>query len=182
MIASKAVRRYSKALLDASEEAGCLEHIHRDFSTLRGWMENAPTFHLLVLCDCIGHKERRIQALIDLAKAADLHRMTMDFLCAMETAKELKHLSEVMNAFERGYRARSGIVRAGICSAVPLQSDQADELSTRLKQWSGAKQVVPEFSVDSDLLGGFIVRMDGQVFDYSLSGRLARLRRRLASA
>jgi F-type H+-transporting ATPase subunit delta len=67
-------------------------------------------------------------------------------------------------------------------SAVPLTPEQAQRLTERLTQLSGARQVELEMTVDPSLLGGFTVQLGSQFLDTSLRSQLQRLALRLSQS
>ena len=67
-------------------------------------------------------------------------------------------------------------------AAVELTNDQQQAIRDKVIQLTGAHQVELEVSLNSDLLGGVIVKVGSQVFDASLRGQLRRISLSLNSA
>ena len=176
------IRRYAKAMLDVAEQAGGVEAVRSDLEQVRRWLAEAPAFHVFAACDHLGGREERLRALLELARAAGLGRPTAEFLVRIEAAKDLEHLGGILDEFERLRRARAGIVRAEIVSARPLTAGQKTELARRFGRERAGRQMEISYKEDPAILGGFVARIGEQVHDYSVSGRLARLRRRFADA
>ena len=176
------IRRYAKAMLDVAEQAGGVEAVRSDLEQVRRWLVDAPAFHVFAACDHLGGREERLRALLELARAAGLGRQTAEWLARIEGAKDLEHLGEILAEFERLSRARAGIVQAEIVSARPLAEEQKTELARRLGQGRAGRRMEISYKEDPGILGGFVARIGEQIHDYSVSGRLARLRRRLAEA
>ncbi len=89
----------------------------------------------------------------------------------------------------RGFRRRRsgrwrwrsrGDRRAHVRTAVPSDEERG-QLSAKLGQALGGRQVVLTEVVDRAMLGGFVVESGSIVLDGSLEGQLERMRRRLAS-
>ena len=174
-------RRYAKALLEVAEAAQGVDAVRADLAVVRRWLDGAPAFHVFAACDHLGGREARTRAVLDLARAAGLGRLTAEFLARLAAAQDLAHLAAILDEFERQWRARAGIVHGEIVSARPLPEAQKAELARRLG--GGAGQVLElVFREDPGLLGGFVARIGERIHDSSVSGRLARLRRRLAEA
>ena len=176
------MHRYAKAMLDVAEQANAVESVCADLAEVRRWLEAAPAFHVFAACDRIGSREERLRALLELARAAGLGRQTAEFLARVEGAKSLEHLGEILDEFERLRRERAGVVRAEIVSARPLAAEQKAELVRRLDRGRDGRQLEISYKEDPGILGGFVARIGEQIHDYSVSGRLARLRRRIANA
>ena len=174
------VRRYAKALLDVAEQEKCVDAVRADLAEVRRWIAEAPAFHVFAACDHLGGRELRLRALRELARAAGLGRIAAEFLARAEAAQHLEHLAAILDEFERQRQERAGIVRAEIVSARPLSAEQKTALSRR---FGGAGRTMEiSYKEDPGILGGFVARIGEQIHDYSVSGRLARLRRRFAEA
>ncbi len=176
------IRRYAKAVLDVAAQQECVEEVRADLEQVRRWDETAPAFQRFAACGRVGGREERLRALRELARAAGMSRLTAEFLARMEMAKDLEHLGEVLDEFERLRKERAGIVAAEIVSARPLTDGQKAELSRRYGGGASGRVLEISYKEDPGILGGFVARIGEQVHDYSVSGRLARLRRRFADA
>ncbi len=181
MIPGFSIRRFCKALLEAAELSDSLDTVARDLAVVSSWMEKAPAFHVFVVCDSLGLKAARQQALADLAREASLHPVTAGFLCVLEKAGAIRQLPKAIATFNAAYRARAGQFSGHVTSAVPMLPEQVGALEKQVCKQIGAAQLELDFDVNPDLLGGFIVHTDDWILDYSLRGRLTRLRRRLAN-
>ena len=88
---------------------------------------------------------------------------------------------EVADAFSRLADEHEGLAQAEITTAVPLQDDQVAAMEQRLGEALG-KQITATASVDSDIIGGVVLRIDDHLIDGSVRTRLRRLRRELSGA
>ncbi len=173
------VRRFAKALLDVAGAGSGAEAVQADLAQVRRWLDAAPAFHVFAASARLGSREARLRALLELARAAGFGRLTAEFLARIEAAQALARLGEILDEYERLRRERAGIVRAEIVSARPLGAAQRAKLARRC---GAGRQLEISYREDPGLRGGFVARIGGQIQDYSVSGRLARLRRRLAEA
>lgn len=176
------IRRYAKALLDVAMQADGVEAVRSDLEQVRRWLDGAPAFHVFAASHRYGSREIRLRALLELARTAGLGRLAAEFLARVEAAQGLEHLEQILDEFERLYRERTGIVRAEVVSARPLVEGQKAELSRRFGGQPGVRKMEISYKEDPGILGGFVARIGEQIHDYSVSGRLARLRRQLVDA
>ncbi len=72
-----------------------------------------------------------------------------------------------------------GVVTARVTTAVALGDDEQDALRRRLEALTG-KRVRLELGVDSEILGGLVVRIGDRLVDGSVRSRLLALKRSLA--
>ena len=176
------VRRYAKALLDVAEQAKCADAVRADLAQVRRWIAEVPAFHVFAACDHLGGRDLRLRALLELARAAGLGRIAAEFLARAEAAQHLEHLAAILDEFERQRYERAGVVRAEIVSARPLSAEQKAALSRRFGGAGAGRAMEISYKEDPGILGGFVARIGEQIHDCSVSGRLARLRRRFAEA
>ena len=179
---SQAGRRFAKAMLDVAARADSVESVRADLDAVRRWLDASPAFRSFAAGHRLRERDDRMRSLLDLAAAAGLGRKSTDFLALVERSRQMERLPEILDEFERLRRERAGIVRAEIVSAHPLADDQKAELARRFGHGQPGRQLEIEYKEDPAILGGFVARIGEQIHDYSVSGRLARLRRRFANA
>jgi F-type H+-transporting ATPase subunit delta len=96
-----------------------------------------------------------------------------------------KRRAALLGAIASEFEALVDQVRGRVRAEVTLarEPDQAlrTEISSSLERML-SRQVVAEFRVDADLLGGIVVRVGDQVLDGSIRQRSSRLRHRLLAA
>ncbi|MEO0490880.1 MAG: ATP synthase F1 subunit delta, partial [Cyanobacteria bacterium J06659_2] len=87
----------------------------------------------------------------------------------------------IFNQYQILLRELKGVVLAEVVSAVGLSEDQANLVRQRVLEMTGASGVELESTVDSDLLGGVIIKVGSQVIDASLRSQIRRLSLQLSS-
>ncbi len=88
---------------------------------------------------------------------------------------------EIADAFNRLADEHEGLAQAEITTAVPLQPDEVAAMEQRLGEALG-KQITATATVDTDIIGGVVLRIDDHLIDGSVRSRLKRLRRELSGA
>ena len=71
-----------------------------------------------------------------------------------------------------------GIVPGVIRSAAHLSANQRQEIEKKVESITG-KNIVFTEEIDSDLIGGFVIRVKDTVIDLSIKGQLEQLRHKL---
>ena len=173
------VRRFAKTLLDVAAATDRAAAVRADRAELRRWLAEAPAFGVFAACARLGGAEARGRAVRELAGAAGLQTLTTEFLARVEAAGALERLGDILDECDRLERDRAGILRAEIATARPLDDARKADLARRL---AAGRPLEISYREDPGLLGGFVARVGERVYDGSVAGRLARLRRRLADA
>ena len=87
-------------------------------------------------------------------------------------------LSEIRHTLELQIDERTGVAGAEIKSARPLEQGEQLAIEGALSRMTG-KQIRSQYAVDPDLIGGVTARVGSQMFDGSVRGQLAGMRRKL---
>ncbi len=88
---------------------------------------------------------------------------------------------DIADAFNRLADEHEGLAQAEITTAVPLGDDQVAAMEQRLGEAMG-KQITATAAVDSDIIGGVVLRIDDHLIDGSVRTRLRRMRQELSGA
>ena len=174
-------QQYARAVLVLAEERGGEEPIR-----LRGELRQIAT-HVErhpVLRAAIEHpgidsesRGRALVAVVESGGASELLTRLVGLLTARDHLSLLPALAEIYAALVNAAR---GIVPAEVTGAVALTGEQEQALVEALKARAGGELELAT-RVDPRVLGGLRVKMGGRTYDGTVQGRLAALRRSLAS-
>lgn len=85
-------------------------------------------------------------------------------------------LGEMARAYTKFYRQSRGITHAKVVSSTKLDAEVLRRLKEIIRQRRGGEVELEEVE-DADLLGGFVLHIEGEVLDASLKGQIERIRR-----
>ena len=105
-------------------------------------------------------------------------RVIRNFLFVVISHRRIALLDEIRRAFQSLLDDRLGMAEAAVASARELSAEQREAVGAQLSRLTG-KKVRCVFSVEEPLLGGLAARIGSTVYDGSVRGQLARLRRSL---
>ena len=104
-----------------------------------------------------------------------------NFLLLLVDRRRIAFLEPILQQYLVLLRQLNQTVLAEITSAVPLTEAQQQAITEKVITLTKARQVELETKIDSDLIGGVIIKVGSQVIDASLRGQLRRLSLRLSS-
>lgn len=118
------------------------------------------------------------QVLADMMeKSSDKASAIKNFLAFLRRKKQFRLLPKVMQAFEKEWNARKGIVKLSV--AYPEKFEQSvAELGRKIEANLG-KKITIQSKPSQKLIGGFTVQMDDALIDASVQGRLKSLEQKL---
>lgn len=123
---------------------------------------------------------RKRAVLARLAAPLNLPTLIRNFFYVLIDHRRTALLGDIRRSFETLLDERMGVVRADVTSVQPLDEAQRARLADELTRLTG-KQVRCEYSLDPNLVGGVSARIGSTIYDGSVRGRLASLRRTLAA-
>jgi F-type H+-transporting ATPase subunit delta len=172
-----AARRYAEAAFEVARRDGTVEAWRRELDTTAGILGDEEVLRGLVN-PAMPLEER--EAIVSRALEAGASRPVRNLVLLLLRRGRLELLPRVAAEFDRLDDRRLGITHATATSAAPLAEDEVRALTSRLERLTGGT-VALELKVDSDIIGGLIVRVGDRLIDGSVRGRLERLRSRLVS-
>ena len=89
--------------------------------------------------------------------------------------KRIALLTDICSKFQDIYRKMNQIALAEVTSAVSLSDAQQEAVRQKVIQITGARSVELETKLDSDLIGGVVIKVGSQILDASLRGQLRRI-------
>jgi F-type H+-transporting ATPase subunit delta len=168
-------RTYAKALFDAATNAGRLEEVQRDLDAFVEAIHEVPELRNLL----------RNPQLEPRAKAETLEKLLPDadelvrnFLRLVAEKGRAALIEEIVVEFDALVAAEERILAVELTTAHELSEADAAAIVEQIEQAAG-RRVVASRTVNSDLVGGLVLKAGSLEVDSSVRGRLNRLRQEL---
>ena len=173
----RVAKPYARALYEAALEQGALAPIVADIDKLRELIEQSEELTQLIHSPVLSpqFKSETFEQLF----ADAMQPLTINFFKLLASKQRERYLTAIMDVFSVIVDEAAGRLVAQVTTAVPLTSEQEEQLTQQLGAYSG-KQVRLETTTDAQIQGGFIVQLDDTVFDASVATQLQRLKQQLA--
>lgn len=170
----KVASRYAKSLLDLALEQKVLEQIKGDMQLFVNTLKANSELQAVVKNPIIplGKKNAILKAIF----GDKIHTVTAAFLKIVVDKGRAELIYGVAKEFLRAYNGYMNIVTAKVVSAAPLNDSARTEIINKVKALTGGQVILKE-SVDTDLIGGFILTVGDKQFDSSLASSLSRVRK-----
>ena len=104
--------------------------------------------------------------------------ITLNALLVLANHERLGLLPELVNALRRELDQRAGRREAVLTTANSITADEQAAILKSVEESLG-ESLTAHFSVNPDLLGGLVVRIEDTVYDHSVSTSLVSLAERL---
>ncbi|MEB3223919.1 MAG: ATP synthase F1 subunit delta [Candidatus Sericytochromatia bacterium] len=167
--------RYADALFQAATAQGdaVVTRVDEDLAAISGLLADHPALAELWQSPVskVSQKQAAARSLFD----GRVHPLTLNTLLLLFEKKRGMLVRELQVGFRRLLDATRRRAQVQVVSAQALADDQSAALRQQLERQLGLA-IDMDTAVDPDLLGGLVVKIDDQVIDHSLRGRLDALR------
>jgi F-type H+-transporting ATPase subunit delta len=173
LLASKIANPYARALFDFSVEKNIMHQITSDFQNLEIFLnENKELTNYLN--NPIVSSDAKSKILTQILNS-QLNTETFKFLMVLISRDRINLLASIIDKYlELVYEAAS-IRMIEVLTAYPLDNYQKNTLIQKLKDLTGAREVRLIITVDSSLIGGFLIKTESKVIDFTIKNKLQTL-------
>jgi len=175
---SRLANRYAKALFELSLEQKKLDQVAKDMLLISQTIEENKELSLLLKSPVIklDKKEKILNTLF--LKSTDPISLRFMMLVAKKSREE--YLAYFAEEFTNIYNDYQGLVDAWVTSAKDIEAEVKAHLLNLLKKFTG-KTIILHESINTDLLGGFIVKVGDYQYDASTKTLVRKLKDDFAS-
>ncbi len=177
---STVAERYAGALFELAKADAGVETAERTLDRFLDLLRNSSDMQRFVRSPVFSGGDQ-MQGLAAVLKAAGIEGLVRDFLLLLSRNRRLFAVEAVIKSFKALAAKERGEIEAEVISAIPLTSDQSQELTDTLRQKLG-KNPKLTVTVDPSLLGGLIVKLGSQMIDTSLRTKLKNLEKAMKEA
>lgn len=172
-------RRYAKAVFALAKDAGTLQPTADQLARLAA-IASDPTVGPVLRSPLLS-AARRHDLAQTLSRELTLSELLAHFIQLLADHQRLAELPAIADRYQQLLDTELGRVRITIRSASPLDAKQETDIVAVFARRTG-KQVISNLVVDTALLGGVIVEVEGTVYDGSVRTQLDRLAKELSGA
>ena len=173
---SKISVRYAKAIFSVALEKNILENIKKDFALLYDICQQQTDFILLLESPTLATSKKK--AIIQKIFKDKINSNTLSFLNLLLTNKRGIYLKNIARNFLSLYRKHKGIKQVWFTSSYQINDELRQNISKFIKKSFNAEFELKEV-INEELIGGFVLRIDDQQYDTSVSNKLKKLKRDL---
>jgi F-type H+-transporting ATPase subunit delta len=171
--------QYANALADIALAQGAAAPVTQQLADFTAAYGSSPELRNVLASPAVSKAEKRRVA-ERIAARLGASKIVRNFLFVVIDHQRTQLLPEIFESFENVLRERQGVAEAEIFSPSALSETQRNEMIQALEGLTG-KRVEAKFSLDTNLLGGALVRVGDTIYDGSLRKRLDALREQLAA-
>jgi len=168
------LHRYATSLLETSLEKNNLEVVTSDIQLLVKTLEQSKELQLMLKSPVV-RPETKLNILKEIF-SKKISKDSMDFVEFVVSKKRESLLNSIGKRFLELRDDHLGIANVFVTSATEFSSEQKSVLQGRLEKILD-KKVRLNFKTDSNLVGGFVAKVNDTLYDASISHQLELLKK-----
>ena len=176
---TQVLQPYASALMSLAKSNNLSEQFGNEIRSLLSLLESSKDLRHFLGNPLIKPDAKK--AVIKQIAGEEMNPLMRSFLSLLIDKGRILFLEGIGKQYLTQLRALNQTVLAEVTSAVPLSDAQQQTVREKVQAMTSARQVEIETKIDTDLIGGVVIKVGSQVIDASLRGQLRRLGIRLSS-
>ena len=176
----RAAKRYAKALMQLADQNNSLDTTVVDVKMIHKLIEESADLKMLLSSPLIKSDKKHsiLSAIFD----GKVNALTLKFIQLLVDHNRESHLDVMMQEFISLYNEKNNIAKVTLATATALNNNSRELILKTIKEKYKFSEILLEATVDSDLLGGLIMRIGDKQLDASIQGQLRKIENELVQA
>jgi F-type H+-transporting ATPase subunit delta len=176
-LAAKIAAPYARALFDFSVQKNIMHQITADFQNLDIFLNEAVEL-TEYFNNPIVSKEAKREVLTKTLKS-QINSETFKFLMILVNRDRINLLGSVIARYLELVYETASIKMIEVSTAFAFTNLQKNTLIKKLKELTNAREIRLVITVDPSLIGGFLIKTESKVIDFSIKNQLQKLAKHL---
>ena len=178
-LAAKIAAPYARALYDFSVEQNIMHQITADFQNLEVFLSKSEDFKKYLSNPLISADKK--QEILEKTLKSELNTETFKFLLVLVNRDRINLLESVIDSYLQLVYRLASIKMIEVSTAFAFTNKQKNMLIKKLKELTNAREIRLVITVDSSLIGGFLIKTNSRVVDFTVKNQLQKLASHLDS-
>lgn len=157
---------YAKSLFEANKEA------LQDLNTVFEVMNSSKEFELTMLNPSVSLQVK--YDIVDEIFKKELDEKVLNFVKILIEKNRFNEFSQIIQAYSDVLDEANNVKRVEIVSAIELSDTQKQKTINKLKAKLN-KEVKVDWTLDTGIIGGLVIKIDDNIIDTSLKNKLDKL-------
>ncbi|KXO00609.1 ATP synthase subunit delta [Aequorivita aquimaris] len=176
---SRAAIRYAKAILQKANENNTEAVVFGDMQSVYKTIEDSRELQAVLQSPVIKANDKK-DALLKIFNGQS--EATHSLINILIANKRASLLGSVAKSYVDIYNDQQGVKAATVITAVPLTPEIETKVLAKVKELTGSDKVTLKSEIDSDIIGGFILRMGDIQYNASIANQLGNLKREFSKS
>lgn len=168
---------YVRALFDLSIETNIMHQITGDFYNLSILLNESSELTDYLSNPVVSQKAKR--EILAKTLKSQINDETFKFLLFLLDRNRINLLSSIVNSYIELMFKTARIKTVEVVTSSPFSASQEDKLVQKLKKLINARAIQLVVTVDPTLIGGFLIKTESKLIDFTVKNKLQELAKRL---
>jgi F-type H+-transporting ATPase subunit delta len=178
-LSSKIASPYARALFDFSVEKNIMHQITADFQNLEIFLEKTPELTEYLNNPIVSQEAKR--EILTKTLKSQVNTETFKFLMVLVNRDRINLLRVIIASYLELVYKTASIKTIEVSTAFPFTYLQKNTLVQKLKELTNAREVRLVITVNPNLIGGFLIKTNSKVIDFTVKNQLEKLAKHLDS-
>ena len=178
-LAAKIAAPYARALYDYSVQQNTMHQITADFQNLEIFLSTTEDL-VKYLTNPLVNAEKK-SAILEKTLKSELNEHTFKFLLVLVNRDRINLIEAIITSYLQLVYSLASIKMIEVSTAFAFTNKQKNQLIKKLKQLTNAREIRLVITVDSSLIGGFLIKTNSRVVDFTVKNQLQKLASHLDS-
>ena len=176
-LASKIAAPYARALFDFSVEKNIMHQITADFQNLEIFLKEGAEL-TEYLSNPIVSQDAKSEILTKTLES-QVNTETFKFLMVLVNRDRINLLQSIIDNYLELVYETASIKMIEVSTASAFTNLQKNTLIQKLKELTNAREIRLIITVDPSLIGGFLIKTESKVIDFTIKNQLQELAKHL---
>lgn len=176
-LAAKIAAPYARALFDFSVEKNIMHQITADFQNLEIFLNESSELTEYLSNPIVSQDAKR--GVLTKVLESQLNAETFKFLMVLVERDRINLLASVISNYLELVYETASIKTIEVETAFAFSSAQKTALIEKLKELTSAREIKLVVTVEPSLIGGFLIKTESKVIDFSIKNQLQQLAKHL---
>ncbi len=169
---------YAQALLELVTDTSRLEEVEKELSGIREAFYSDPAVRDFILSPILSKDEK--EAILLKSLRGQVGELLISFIGVLNSKNRLEYLPEICEEFSEGVDRVLGRSKLIVESKDELSFELLEKIRNLMESKFHTKAILSN-KVRSDLIGGFVIRMNDYLIDASIRSKLLAMKKSLES-
>jgi F-type H+-transporting ATPase subunit delta len=168
---------YARALFDFSVEKNIMHQITADFQNLEIFLEKSPELTEYLDNPVVSNNAKC--EILTKTLQSQINSDTFKFLLILVKRDRINLLNSVIDNYLELVYETASIKMVEVSTAFPFTNAQKNALIQKLKELTNAREIRLVINVNSNLIGGFLIKTGTRIIDFTVKNQLQTLAKHL---
>jgi F-type H+-transporting ATPase subunit delta len=176
-LTAKIAAPYARALFDFSVEKNIMHQVTADFQNLDIFFSETSELTEYLNSPVVKREAKR--EILAKTLKSQINAETFKFLMILVKRDRINLLNAVINNYLELVYQTASIKMIEVSTASVFTNLQKNTLIQKLKELTNAREIRLVITVDPSLIGGFLIKTDSKVIDFTIKNQLQQLAKHL---